>query len=90
MLGLDEAADSDPCRLVLCHHGSAERFTLQAANTEVKQLWVKHIQEVLEAQSNFLTGEETTHTPMCASVFICNRCISYTTWLNTATAAMLF
>ncbi|XP_059930629.1 kalirin isoform X4 [Gadus macrocephalus] len=54
VLGLDEGADSDPCRLVLCHHGSAERYTLQAANTEVKQLWVKHIQEVLDAQSNFL------------------------------------
>uniref|UniRef100_A0A8C5CQ04 Non-specific serine/threonine protein kinase n=1 Tax=Gadus morhua TaxID=8049 RepID=A0A8C5CQ04_GADMO len=54
VLGLDEGADSDPCRLVLCHHGSAERYTLQAANTEVKQLWVKHVQEVLDAQSNFL------------------------------------
>uniref|UniRef100_A0A8C5AER4 non-specific serine/threonine protein kinase n=1 Tax=Gadus morhua TaxID=8049 RepID=A0A8C5AER4_GADMO len=62
VLGLDEGADSDPCRLVLCHHGSAERYTLQAANTEVKQLWVKHVQEVLDAQSNFLIGEETIHT----------------------------
>ncbi|KAG7257344.1 hypothetical protein CRUP_011527, partial [Coryphaenoides rupestris] len=54
-LGLDDAGDSDPCRLVLWHRGSAERYTLQAANTEVKQLWVEHIQEVLDAQSNFLT-----------------------------------
>lgn len=60
-LGLDEGGDCDPCRLILWHRGSAERYTLQAANMEVKQLWVKHIQEVLDAQSNFLTGEERAH-----------------------------
>uniref|UniRef100_A0A3P8NUB3 DH domain-containing protein n=1 Tax=Astatotilapia calliptera TaxID=8154 RepID=A0A3P8NUB3_ASTCA len=36
--------------------GSSERFTLQAANVDIKQVWVQHIQELLDAQSNFLSA----------------------------------
>uniref|UniRef100_A0A672IPS9 Kalirin RhoGEF kinase a n=1 Tax=Salarias fasciatus TaxID=181472 RepID=A0A672IPS9_SALFA len=55
-LGLEESADSDPCKFVLACRGSSERFTLQAANVDIKQVWVRHIQEVLDAQSNFLSA----------------------------------
>ncbi|KTG39811.1 hypothetical protein cypCar_00027808, partial [Cyprinus carpio] len=34
----------------------AERFTLQAANTDIKQVWVQHITELLDLQSNFLSA----------------------------------
>uniref|UniRef100_A0A4W4HSE5 Kalirin RhoGEF kinase a n=1 Tax=Electrophorus electricus TaxID=8005 RepID=A0A4W4HSE5_ELEEL len=60
-LALEEHVDNDPCKFVLTSRGSAERFTLQAANTDVKQVWVHHITELLDAQSNFLSGEQT-HT----------------------------
>lgn len=56
-LGLEDSVDNDPCKFVLSCRGSAERFTLQAANVDIKQVWVRHIQEVLDAQSNFLSGE---------------------------------
>lgn len=49
--------DNDPCKFVLSCRGSSERFTLQAANVDVKQVWIRHIQELLDAQSNFLSGE---------------------------------
>ncbi|KAM4608414.1 LOW QUALITY PROTEIN: kalirin-like [Polymixia lowei] len=55
-LGLQENVDNDPCKFVLSCRGSSERLTLQAANVEVKQVWVRHIQEVLDAQSNFLSA----------------------------------
>ncbi|XP_030643161.1 kalirin isoform X2 [Chanos chanos] len=55
-LGLEEHVDNDPCKFVLTSRGSAERLTLQAANVDVKQLWVQHITELLEAQSNFLSA----------------------------------
>lgn len=51
--------DNDPCKFVLSCRGSSERFTLQAANTDIKQVWVQHISELLDAQSNFLSGEES-------------------------------
>lgn len=51
--------DNDPCKFVLSCRGSSERFTLQAANTDIKQVWVQHINELLDAQSNFLSGEES-------------------------------
>lgn len=57
-LGLEESVDNDPCKFVLSCRGSAERFTLQAANVDIKQVWIRHIQELLDAQSNFLSGEE--------------------------------
>lgn len=60
-LGLEDSMDNDPCKFVLSCRGSSERFTLQAANVDIKQVWVRHIKEVLDAQSNFLSGE-TTHT----------------------------
>lgn len=50
--------DNDPCKFVLSCRGSSERFTLQAANTDIKQVWVQHITELLDAQSNFLSGED--------------------------------
>uniref|UniRef100_A0A3P8TG06 Kalirin RhoGEF kinase a n=1 Tax=Amphiprion percula TaxID=161767 RepID=A0A3P8TG06_AMPPE len=53
-LGLEDSVDNDPCKFVLSCRGSSERFTLQAANIDIKQVWVRHIQEVLDAQSNFL------------------------------------
>ncbi|XP_054471827.1 kalirin [Anoplopoma fimbria] len=55
-LGLEESADNDPCKFVLSCRGSSERFTLQAANVDIKQIWVRHIQDVLDAQSNFLSA----------------------------------
>ncbi|XP_041662585.1 kalirin isoform X1 [Cheilinus undulatus] len=55
-LGLEESVDNDPCKFVLSCRGSSERFTLQAANVDIKQVWVRHIQEVLDAQSNFLSA----------------------------------
>ncbi|XP_026150975.1 kalirin isoform X4 [Mastacembelus armatus] len=55
-LGLEDSVDNDPCKFVLSCRGSSERFTLQAANIDIKQIWVRHIQEVLDAQSNFLSA----------------------------------
>uniref|UniRef100_UPI003AAE5F69 kalirin n=1 Tax=Centroberyx gerrardi TaxID=166262 RepID=UPI003AAE5F69 len=55
-LGVEDSGDSDPCKFVLSCRGSAERFTLQAANVDVKQVWVRHIRDVLDAQSNFLSA----------------------------------
>ncbi|XP_060908991.1 kalirin-like isoform X2 [Labrus mixtus] len=55
-LGLEESVDNDPCKFVLACRGSSERFTLQAAKVDTKQVWVRHIQEVLDAQSNFLSA----------------------------------
>ncbi len=48
---------NDPCKFVLSCRGSAERFTLQAANTDIKQAWVQHITKLLDLQSNFLSGK---------------------------------
>ncbi|XP_036964948.1 kalirin isoform X1 [Acanthopagrus latus] len=55
-LGLEDSMDNDPCKFVLSCRGSSERFTLQAANVDIKQVWVRHIREVLDAQSNFLSA----------------------------------
>uniref|UniRef100_A0A3Q0T668 non-specific serine/threonine protein kinase n=1 Tax=Amphilophus citrinellus TaxID=61819 RepID=A0A3Q0T668_AMPCI len=55
-LGLEDIVDNDPCKFVLLSRGSSERFTLQAANVDIKQVWVRHIQELLDAQSNFLSA----------------------------------
>ncbi|XP_036400706.1 kalirin-like isoform X2 [Megalops cyprinoides] len=55
-LSMDPNVDNDPCKFVLYCRGSSERFTLQAANQEIKQVWVRDIHEVLEAQSNFLSA----------------------------------
>lgn len=57
-LGLEESVDNDPCKFVLSCRGSSERFTLQAANVDIKQVWVRHIQALLDDQSKFLYGEE--------------------------------
>ncbi|XP_026231831.1 kalirin isoform X1 [Anabas testudineus] len=55
-LGLEDSVDNDPCKFVLSCRGSSERFTLQAANVDIKQVWVGHIQELLDAQNNFLSA----------------------------------
>lgn len=51
--------DNDPCKFVLSCRGSSERFTLQAANVDIKQVWVRHIQVLLDDQNKFLYGEKT-------------------------------
>uniref|UniRef100_A0A672SKY1 Kalirin RhoGEF kinase n=1 Tax=Sinocyclocheilus grahami TaxID=75366 RepID=A0A672SKY1_SINGR len=56
LLSLEEHVENDPCKFVLSCRGSAERFTLQAANTDIKQVWVQHITELLDLQSNFLSA----------------------------------
>ncbi|KAI9547012.1 hypothetical protein NQZ68_021682 [Dissostichus eleginoides] len=55
-LGLEDSSDNDQCKFVLTCRGSSERFTLQAANVDIKQIWVRHIQAVLDAQNNFLSA----------------------------------
>ncbi|MED6239129.1 hypothetical protein ATANTOWER_002172, partial [Ataeniobius toweri] len=55
-LGLEETVDNDPCKFVLFSRGSSERFTLQAANVDIKQVWVGHIQNILDAQNDFLSA----------------------------------
>ncbi|XP_036396533.1 kalirin isoform X3 [Megalops cyprinoides] len=55
-LSMDPNVENDPCKFILYCRGSSERFTLQAANQEIKQVWVHSINEVLEAQSNFLSA----------------------------------
>ncbi|XP_054643386.1 kalirin isoform X3 [Dunckerocampus dactyliophorus] len=55
-LGLEESVDNDPCKFILSCRGSSERFTLQAANVDIKQIWIGHIQDLLDAQSNFLSA----------------------------------
>lgn len=63
--------DNDPCKFVLLSRGSSERFTLQAANVDIKQVWVQHIQELLDAQSNFLSGEETLRIFVFSRILLC-------------------
>lgn len=60
LLGLEEHVENDPCKFVLSCRGSAERFTLQAANTDIKQVWVQHITDLLDLQNKFLSGEKTS------------------------------
>ncbi|MCJ8730058.1 hypothetical protein PDJAM_G00113090 [Pangasius djambal] len=55
-LSMDEHIESDPCKFVLACRGSSERLTLQAANIDIKQEWVRSIRELLDMQSNFLTA----------------------------------
>lgn len=74
-LALEEHVDNDPCKLVLTSRGSSERFTLQAANVDIKQVWVQHITDLLDAQSNFLSGENGHQ--FIELVFILNMVIHY-------------
>ncbi|XP_015214256.1 kalirin isoform X3 [Lepisosteus oculatus] len=55
-LTLDENVDNDPCKFVLYCRGSSERFTLQAANPDIKQAWVQDISQVLDTQRDFLNA----------------------------------
>lgn len=53
---MEQHVEGDPCKFVLACRGSSERLTLQAANIDIKQEWVQSIRELLDMQSNFLTG----------------------------------
>uniref|UniRef100_A0AAY5EXG4 Kalirin RhoGEF kinase b n=1 Tax=Electrophorus electricus TaxID=8005 RepID=A0AAY5EXG4_ELEEL len=55
-LNMDGQVEGDPCKFVLSCRGSSERLTLQAANVDIKQEWVRSIRELLDLQSSFLTG----------------------------------
>ncbi|XP_066544670.1 kalirin isoform X3 [Amia ocellicauda] len=55
-LSIDENVDNDPCKFVMYCRGSSERFTLQAANPDIKQAWVLDISQVLDTQRDFLNA----------------------------------
>ncbi|KAK1798865.1 hypothetical protein P4O66_007150, partial [Electrophorus voltai] len=55
-LNMDGQVEGDPCKFVLSCRGSSERLTLQAANVDIKQEWVRSIRELLDLQSSFLTA----------------------------------
>ncbi|KAL4608981.1 kalirin-like isoform X1 [Arapaima gigas] len=55
-LSMEKNVDNDPCKFILYCRGSSERCTLQAANVEIKQVWVQEIQNLLDTQSNFLSA----------------------------------
>ncbi|KAK2857484.1 hypothetical protein Q7C36_005403 [Tachysurus vachellii] len=55
-LSMEQHVESDPCKFVLACRGSSERLTLQAANIDIKQEWVRSIRELLDMQTNFLTA----------------------------------
>uniref|UniRef100_A0A8C9VP69 non-specific serine/threonine protein kinase n=1 Tax=Scleropages formosus TaxID=113540 RepID=A0A8C9VP69_SCLFO len=55
-LSMEKNVDNDPCKFVLYCRGSSERLILQAANVEIKQVWVQEIQQLLDTQSNFLSA----------------------------------
>uniref|UniRef100_A0A8C7USJ0 non-specific serine/threonine protein kinase n=1 Tax=Oncorhynchus mykiss TaxID=8022 RepID=A0A8C7USJ0_ONCMY len=74
-LGLEEHVENDPCKFVLSCRGSAERFTLQAANLDIKQVWVQHVSQVLDAQSNFLSGERMSC--LTNQIKVCHSPIEY-------------
>ncbi|CAB1346630.1 unnamed protein product [Coregonus sp. 'balchen'] len=63
-LGLEEHVDNDPCKFVLSCRGSAERFTLQAANLDIKQVWVQHVsQSPIEYQKEKGSSHSLTRNP---------------------------
>ncbi|XP_031414206.1 kalirin RhoGEF kinase b isoform X2 [Clupea harengus] len=62
-LNLEEHVDSDPCKIVMTSRGSSERLTLQAANMDIKQEWVRGIRELLDAQSSFLSALQNPLNP---------------------------
>ncbi|XP_061081598.1 kalirin [Conger conger] len=55
-LSIDSNVDNDPCKFILFCRGSSERFTLQAANQEIKRVWIQQINDLLDAQSDFLSA----------------------------------
>ncbi|XP_051985930.1 kalirin-like [Xyrauchen texanus] len=55
-LSMEEHVDSDTCKFVLLSRGSSERLTLQAANIDIKKVWVQSIRGLLDMQMNFLTA----------------------------------
>lgn len=63
-LSMEEHVDSDPCKFVLACRVSSEKLTLQAANIDIKTEWVRSIRELLDMQSNFLTGTRLWQTAL--------------------------
>lgn len=57
---MQDSVDGDPCKFVLWSRGSAERFTLQASSASIKMTWVETIATLLDAQNNFLSGEQVS------------------------------
>ncbi|XP_053326998.1 kalirin isoform X2 [Spea bombifrons] len=51
---LEESVESDPCKFAVLSRETSERVVLQAANSDIKQAWVRDIGQVLETQRDFL------------------------------------
>ena len=64
-LAMQDVVDGEPCKLVLWSRGSPERFTLQASCDSIKNTWTETIGTLLDAQNNFLSGENTLTTTSC-------------------------
>uniref|UniRef100_A0A3Q2Z9T8 Kalirin RhoGEF kinase a n=1 Tax=Hippocampus comes TaxID=109280 RepID=A0A3Q2Z9T8_HIPCM len=65
-LGLEESVDNDPCKFVLSCRGSSEHFTLQAANVDIKQVWVRHIKALLDPYPITLSSSSSSFPPCAA------------------------
>uniref|UniRef100_A0AAV2LFG5 Carbohydrate sulfotransferase n=1 Tax=Knipowitschia caucasica TaxID=637954 RepID=A0AAV2LFG5_KNICA len=57
-LSMQQTVDSDPCKFVLWSRDCAERFTLQASNTDIKLSWVSTIAALLDVQKKFMEAIE--------------------------------
>ncbi|XP_078545090.1 rho guanine nucleotide exchange factor 25 isoform X1 [Lissotriton helveticus] len=58
-LGLEECVDSDPSKFALTSRGSDRnlvRYVLQASSPEIRQAWISDINQILDAQRNFLNA----------------------------------
>uniref|UniRef100_A0A4W3I7M0 non-specific serine/threonine protein kinase n=1 Tax=Callorhinchus milii TaxID=7868 RepID=A0A4W3I7M0_CALMI len=55
-LNIEENVDNELCKFALICHGTSERFVLQAPSIEIWQAWVQDINQVLDAQRNFLNA----------------------------------
>ncbi|XP_017309827.2 triple functional domain protein isoform X3 [Ictalurus punctatus] len=58
-LGLEDSADGDPCKFTMTSrmpNGSIEAFLLHSSHPGVRQVWTLQINQILEAQRNFLTA----------------------------------
>ncbi|XP_051878951.1 kalirin-like isoform X2 [Pristis pectinata] len=55
-LNIEENVDNELCKFALISRGTSERFILQAPSIEVWQAWIQDINQVLDAQRNFLNA----------------------------------
>ncbi|XP_067891435.1 kalirin isoform X2 [Heterodontus francisci] len=55
-LNIEENVENELCKFALISRGTSERFILQAPSIEVWQAWVQDINQVLDAQRNFLNA----------------------------------